>query len=56
MFKVACCSFFVHVGRWERELARPGGVRSRMLRSPKHSAGTLWLRPVAAPSSLPAGS
>ncbi len=40
-------------GRQERGLACPGGVRSRMLRSPKHSAATLWLWTVAAPSSLP---
>ncbi len=43
-------------GRREWGLARPGCVRSKMLRSTKHSAGTLWLRTVAAPSSLPAGS
>ena len=50
------CYFFCRKGRWERGLARPGCVRSRMLRIPKHPAETLWLRPVAAPSSLPAGS
>ena len=48
---VMCC-FFAE-GRQERGLARPGGVRSRMLRIPKHSAGTLWLWTVASPSSLP---
>ncbi len=26
--------------RWERGLARPGGVRSRMVRSSRHSAVT----------------
>ena len=47
---------FYREGRRERGCASPGGVRSRMLRIPKYSAGTLWLCPVAAPSSLPAGS
>ena len=46
----------IHGGRWERRLARPVCVRSRMVRSSRHSAGTLWLWTVAAPSSLPAGS
>ncbi len=32
----------------------PGCVDSRMPRSPKHSAGTPWLCPVAAPCPLPA--
>ncbi len=41
----------VRGGRWERRLARPAGVRSRILRSPRHSAGTLWHRTDAAPSS-----
>ena len=49
---VMCC-FFVE-GRQERGLARSGGVRSRMLRISKHSAGTLWLWTVAAPCPLPA--
>ncbi len=44
---VMCC-FFAE-GRQERGLARSGGVRSRMLRISKHSAGTLWLWTVAAP-------
>ncbi len=38
-------------GRWERGLARPACVRSRILRSPKHCDAALWLRPGAAPSS-----
>ncbi len=41
-------------GRQERGWTRPGGVRSRMSRSPKHSAATLWLCPVAPPCPLPA--
>ena len=49
------CLFFIK-GRRERGCASPGGVRSRMVRIPKYSAVTLWLRTVAAPSSLPAGS
>ena len=35
-------------------MARSGCVRSRMVRSPKRPAATLWLWTVAAPSSLPA--
>ncbi len=34
-------------------MAHSGCVSSRILRIPRHSAATLWLRPVAAPSSLP---
>ena len=48
--------YFYRKGRRESGYASPGGVRSRMLRSPKYPAGTLWLWTVAAPSSLPAGS
>ena len=39
-------------GRRERGLAHPGGVRSRMVRSTKYSAGTLWLCVVVSPCSL----
>ncbi len=35
-------------------IGRSGCVRSRMVRSPKRPAATLWLWTVAAPSSLPA--
>ena len=48
--------YYNRKGRREREWACPGGVSSRMLRIPKYSAGTLWLCPVAAPSSLPAAA
>ena len=45
---------FYREGRRERGCASPGCVRSRMIRIPKHSAGTLWLRTVAPPCPLPA--
>ncbi len=47
---------FVTRERLEMGVARSVCVRSRMVRSPKYSAAALWLCPVAAPSSLPAGS
>ncbi len=47
---------FYRKGHRERGLAHTVCVRSRMLRSPKYPAVTLWLWTVAAPSSLPAGS
>ena len=53
MLKFECVCFY-RKGRRERGSARPGGVSSRRLRSPKHSAGTLWLCTVAPPSPLPA--
>ena len=47
---------FCKKGRQERGWVHSGGVSSRMLRIARCSAATLWLCPVAAPSSLPAGS
>ncbi len=49
-------AFFYKKGRQERGWVHSDGVRSRMLRIARYPAATPWLCPVAAPSSLPAGS
>ncbi|MCI9611295.1 MAG: hypothetical protein HFH33_04530 [Eubacterium sp.] len=56
IFDLNCFGKFLQEGTPGEGIGIPGGVRSRMVRSSKYPAGTLWLRTVAAPSSLPAGS
>ena len=49
-FFTLCCVFYWLSGRWMRGRSLDFGSYSRMLRIPKYSASTWWLRPVASRS------
>ncbi len=46
------CIFLIRRDAGSGDWHPPGGVRSRMARSSKYSAGTLWLCVVVSPCSL----